>query len=97
MGCLKKFKLVGKIVKVEGGCSAEHYVGEEFDLTLYSEDASKSLRAPNICSFFYDAIFPYLVALQFGGAFPWEEDRDEATLGCPDRQKVAIEVRRIEK
>jgi len=57
---LKGCKLVGKIVKVEDGCS-------------------------------------YLVALQFGGALPWEEDKDEATLSCPDRQKVAIKVRRIRK
>jgi len=94
---LKGCKLVGKIVKVEGGCSARHHVGEEFDLTLYSEEANKSLRAPNICSFFYNTIFPYLVALQFGGALPWEEDKDKAALGCPDRQKVAIEIRRIRK
>lgn len=57
---MKGCKLVGKIVKVEDGCS-------------------------------------YLVALQFGGALPWEEDKDEATLSCPDRQKVAIKVRRIRK
>ena len=94
---MEECKLVGKIVRVEGECSAGHCVGEEFDLTLYSEKENKSFRAPNICSFFYNAIFPYLVALQFGGALPWEEDKDEATLGCPDRQKVAIEVRRVRK
>jgi uncharacterized repeat protein (TIGR04076 family) len=94
---LKGYKLIGKIVEVRGGCSAGHRVGEEFDLTLFSEETNESLRAPNVCSFFYSAIFPYLVTLQFGGAFPWEEDRDEFISSCPDRQKVVIEVRRVRK
>ncbi len=58
--------MTGRIVEVEGECSAGHRVEEEFDLTLHSEEEGKSLRAPNIRSFFYGAIFPYLVALQFG-------------------------------
>ncbi|MEM3783569.1 MAG: TIGR04076 family protein [Candidatus Bathyarchaeia archaeon] len=94
---MKGCKLVGRIVKVEGGCSAGHHVEEEFDLTLYSEEAGKSLRAPNICGFFYNFIFPYLVTLQFGGAFPWEEDKDKFTSGCPDRNKVVIEIKRVRK
>ncbi|MEM1563333.1 MAG: TIGR04076 family protein [Candidatus Bathyarchaeia archaeon] len=92
---MKGCKLIGRIVKVEGECSAGHHVGEEFDLTLYSEEENKSFRAPNLCSFFYNAIFPYLVTLQFGGAFPWEEDKDTFTSGCPDRQKVIIEIKRV--
>jgi len=94
---LKEYKLIGRIVKVEGECSAGHHVGEGFDLTLYSEEENKSLRAPNMCSFFYNSIFPYLVALQFGGTFPWEENKDVFTSGCPDRQKVIIEIRRAKK
>ena len=94
---MKGCKLIGKIVEVRGECSARHCVGEEFDLTLFSEETNESFRAPHICSFFYNAIFPYLVTLQFGGAFPWEEDRDEFISGCPDRHKVVIEVRRVGK
>jgi uncharacterized repeat protein (TIGR04076 family) len=94
---LKGCKLIGKIIRVEGECSAGHYVGEEFDLTLYSEEERKSLRAPSICGFFYNAIFPYLVALQFGGAFPWEENKDKFTSGCPDNQKVVIEIKRVRR
>lgn len=93
---MKGCKLVGKIVRVEGECSAEHHVGEEFDLTIYSEEMRKSLRAPNICCYFYDALFPYLVTLQFGGTFPWQEDKDTFFFGCPDRQKVVIEIKRGE-
>jgi len=92
---LKDCKLIGKIVKVEGECVAGHYVGEEFDLTLYSEKADKFHRTPSVCGFLYDAIFPYLAALQFGGVFPWEKDKDKFLGGCPDNYKVVVEIRRI--
>jgi uncharacterized repeat protein (TIGR04076 family) len=92
---LKSYKLIGKIVKVEGKCVAGHHVGEEFDLTLYAEKAEKFSRTPNVCGFLYNAIFPYLVALQFGGIFPWEKDKDKFLAGCPDNYKVVVEIRRI--
>jgi len=92
---LKEYKLIGKIVKVEGECVAGHRVGEEFDLTLFSEKADKIHRTPNACGFLYNAIFPYMVALQFGAAFPWEKDKDKFLAGCPDNYKVVIEIRRV--
>jgi uncharacterized repeat protein (TIGR04076 family) len=92
---LESFKLIGKIVKVDGECSARHNVGEEFDLTLFSEETNKTFRTPSMCSFFYNAIFPYLVTLQFGGAFPWEKEKDKFLSGCPDSNKVIIEIRRV--
>jgi len=92
---LKSYKLVGKIVKVEGKCVAGHHVGEEFDLTLYSEKADKFPRTPNVCGFLYNAIFPYLAVLQFGGIFPWEKDKDKFLAGCSDNYKVVVEIRRI--
>ena len=92
---MKSYKLIGKIVKVEGKCVAGHHVGEEFDLTLYSEKADKFPRTPNVCGFLYNAIFPYLVALQFGGVFSWEKDKDKFLAGCPDNYKVVIEIRRV--
>lgn len=92
---MKGCRLVGKIVRVDGECSADHHVGEEFDLTLYSEESHKSFRAPAVCCYFYDALFPYLTTLQFGGTFPWQEDKDTFIFGCPDRQKVIIEIKRV--
>jgi uncharacterized repeat protein (TIGR04076 family) len=91
---LRNYKLVGKITKVEGECVAGHHIGEEFDLTLFSGEPNKFPRTPNVCGFLYDAIFPYLVALQFGGVFPWEKDRDKFLATCPDNRKVEIEIRR---
>jgi uncharacterized repeat protein (TIGR04076 family) len=92
---LKSCKLVGKIVKVEGKCVGGHHVGEEFDLTLYSEKTNKPCRAPNVCGFLYNAIFPYLATLQFGGVFPWEKDKDKFLAGCPDNYKVVVEIKRV--
>jgi len=92
---LKSCRLVGKIVRVQGECVAGHRVGEEFDLTLFSEEADKIHRTPNVCGFLYNAVFPYLVALQFGGTFPWEKDKDRFTTGCPDNYKVVVEIRRV--
>ena len=84
-------------MEVKGECSAGHRVGEEFDLTLFSEDAAKAHRTPDICAFLYDAIFPYLTALQFGGTFPWEKNKDIFIASCPDNGKVVIEITRTRR
>lgn len=83
-------------MEVKRECSAGHRVGEEFDLTLFSENGTKTYRTPHVCAFLYDAIFPYLTVLQFGGTFPWEKNKDKSLAGCPDNNKVVIEIRRTE-
>ncbi len=93
------YKLVGKIVKVNGDFPVGHYVGEEFDLTLFSEEmkrAHKAHRTPDLCAFFYDVLFPYIVMLQFGESFPWRHDKNLFEAGCPDDYKVVMQIRRIE-
>jgi uncharacterized repeat protein (TIGR04076 family) len=90
-----EYEVKGKIIKVGGECATGHYVGEEFDLTLSSKEETR--RTPMICPFLYDVMFPYLMTLQFGGAFPWQTDRDVIEIGCPDNQKVVIQIRRIKK
>jgi uncharacterized repeat protein (TIGR04076 family) len=88
-------RLIGKIVSVNGKCTAGHKVGEEFDLTVYSENGT-AYRAPNICCFFYYELFPYITTMQFGGKLPWEKDRGIFRAGCPDNDKVAIEIKRVQ-
>jgi len=94
---MEKIRIIGKIVKVDGKCAAGHCVGEEFDFTLFSEEKDRVCRAPNVCGFLYNAIFPYLVTLQFNGAFPWEKDKDLFLAGCPDNYKVVIELKRLRR
>jgi uncharacterized repeat protein (TIGR04076 family) len=91
---LKNYRLTGKIVEVKRECTASHRVGEEFDLTLFSENGTKTNRTPHVCPFLYDSVFPYLTVLQFDGTFPWEKDRDKFLASCPDKNKVVIEIRR---
>ena len=59
---LKGCKLIVKMVRVEGKCIAVHYVGKKFDFMLFSEEADKLHRTPNVCGFLYNTI-PYLTAL----------------------------------
>jgi len=82
------FKVMGKVISQKGTCEAGMQVGDEFPVG--------ELTPPNICSFAYTAIFPFAVALQSGGSFPWEKDPDIATVACPDADNpVVIELRRI--
>jgi len=59
---LKGCKLIVKVVKVEGKCVTGHYVGEQINFMLFSEEADKLHRTPNVCGFLYNTI-PYLTAL----------------------------------
>ena len=95
---MKPCKLVGTIISVKGHCSAGHTVGEQHELSLWSQDTDAARRAPNLCAFFYDMTFPYLAVLQFGGEFPWQENKDTFQISCPDTtNQVTIEIKRIKK
>ena len=93
---MKPYKLVGTILSVKGNCTAGHKVGEKIELTLWDPKKDATRRAPALCAFFYNMIFPYLGVLQFGGEFPWEEDKDSFQISCPDSiNQVTIEIKRI--
>jgi uncharacterized repeat protein (TIGR04076 family) len=47
-----------------------------------------------MCSWAFYALFPFATVLQFGGSFPWEEDKDKTTVACPDPgNPVVFELR----
>jgi len=88
-------KVVMKVISVEGTCEVGHRVGQEFDLSgevtlAYSDN-------PNaICPALYCAVYPNLRVLRFGGSLPWEKDRDEAHVACPDPlNPLVVSLRRI--
>jgi uncharacterized repeat protein (TIGR04076 family) len=84
------FRIVGTIKEIKGKCNAGHKVGDTFELD--------GLDSGRLCGFFYHDIFPYLITLQFGGSFPWNENPDIAEYECPDRTNaVKIELKRIRK
>jgi uncharacterized repeat protein (TIGR04076 family) len=81
-------KVTAIIRGVKGTCSMGHKVGDEFEISAYN--------TAGLCGFFYHDIFPYIVMLQFGGAFPpqWGGG-DVVQLECMDRYNaVTIELRR---
>ncbi len=81
------FKLIARVVSQKGTCVCNHRVGDEFLLG--------NSTPPGLCSWAFNAIFPFANVLQFGGSFPWEKDRDCATIACPDPSSpVVFEVRK---
>ncbi len=79
--------VIAKVISKQGTCVAQHKVGDEF---VIGEQTP-----PNLCSWAFYSLFPFALVLQFGGAFPWERDRDKATVACPDpTNPVVFELRR---
>ena len=86
----EQYQVVARVVSQKGSCVAEHKVGDEF---LVADKTPAGM-----CSWAFYAIFPFVTVLQFGGSFPWENDRDKATVACPDpANPVVFELRRLRK
>ena len=85
------YRVLGTIKAVKGTCSVGHKVGDQLELSGHSPGG--------LCGFFYYAVFPYVVMLQFGGGFPPEwGDPDVIEFDCIDKSNtVTIELRRIKK
>lgn len=82
------YRIVGTIKSIKGQCSAGHKVGDKFELSCYS--------SAGLCGFFYHDLFPWISVLQYGGSYPWYEDKDVVELECIDKYNaVTIELRRI--
>ncbi len=79
-----------KIIDIQGNgdCSYGHKVGEQFRIP---DERGK------ICSAAYYALYPYINGLNYGASFPWEEDKDSCTIGCPDyKNSVVFKITRKE-
>jgi uncharacterized repeat protein (TIGR04076 family) len=84
----KSVKIIGTVKRVKGMCAAGHKVGDKFELSGHI--------VGGLCGFFYHDIFPSLIALQYGGRFPWMEDPNTIELECPDKMNaVTLELKRI--
>ncbi|MFU8796209.1 MAG: TIGR04076 family protein [Dehalococcoidia bacterium] len=79
--------VIARVISQKGTCTARHKVGQEFVI---------GQETPwRFCSWAFYTIFPFAQVLQFGGSFPWEEDRDKAIVACPDAENpVVFELRR---
>ena len=79
--------VIAKVISQRGTCVAGHKAGDEF---VIGEQPPA-----NLCSWAFYSLFPFVQVLRFGGSFPWEQDRDKATVACPDAANpVVFELRR---
>ncbi len=81
-------RIVASITAVQGTCNAGHKPGDAFDVS--------ARNTGGMCGYLYHAAFPFILMLQFGGSFPWD-DPDVVELTCPDTQNlVTLRLRRVE-
>jgi len=81
-------RVIARVISQKGTCAAGHKVGDEFLVS----DATPA----GMCPWAFYALFPFASVLQFGGSFPWEEDRDKSGAACPDAANpVVFELRRV--
>ena len=82
-----------RVISQKGTCEAGHKAGDRWSIK------GNEFKTPaGMCIFAFDALFPSVQMLMYGGTFPWEKDPDTATIPCPDAQNpVVFEVRRIKK
>ena len=79
--------VIAKVISQKGICAAQHKAGDEFVIGQKTP--------PNLCSWAFYSLFPFAQVLQFGGSFPWEQDRNKTTVACPDpTNPVVFELRR---
>jgi uncharacterized repeat protein (TIGR04076 family) len=82
------YKVRAKIVSQQGHCEAGHKVGDEFII-------GDTIPA-GMCSWAFYSLFPFAAALQSGGSFPWEKDKDSSIVACPDPSNpVVFELKRL--
>ena len=86
----ERYEVVAKVVSQKGTCGAGHKVGDEW--------AISSKTPEGICFSAFNALFPDIRVLMFGGSLPWGTDPDVTTVACPDAANpVVFELRRLRK
>ncbi len=84
------YELIASVISQKGHCALNHKVGDEFRIG--------DKTPAGMCPWAFYALFPFISVLQFGGSFPWEEDRDKTTVACPDpANPVVFELKRLRK
>ena len=85
-----RYEVIVKVISQKGTCVNEHKVGDQWVV-------SKKTPA-GMCMSAYNAIYPNIRVLMFGGSLPWEKNPDMTTMACPDETNpVVFELRRGKK
>ena len=79
--------VTAEVISQKGSCAAGHKVGDKFIIGQQT--------VPNLCSWAFCSVFPFAEVLQFGGSFPWENEKNKTTVACPDPENpVVFELKR---
>jgi uncharacterized repeat protein (TIGR04076 family) len=87
--CDRPADLEIEVAEVTGKCFYQYKKGDKFKLKGLS-------TPPGFCGAAYSVLFPVLFNLNFGGAYPFEEDVNAiTTTTCPDGGYVRFKTKRI--
>ena len=79
-----------RITVTEGQCHGGfHEVGDVFVV--------EETTPAGMCMGAWNSMAPYVAALQFGGNFPWEQEKGVATIHCPDPKGITLGLKRIQE
>ena len=84
----ERYNIQAKVISQKGNCVIGHKVGDEFLISRTTPEG--------ICLSAFNAFFPAMRTLMFGGTFPWSDDPDTAIMACPDAENpVVFKLKRI--
>jgi len=84
------YKVKARVINQKGHCEQGHKLEDEY---IIGDSVPTGM-----CSWAFYTLFPFISALQAGGVFPWEKDKDTAIVACPDpTNPVVFELRRIKQ
>ena len=79
-----------EVISQEGHCANGHKLGDAWECGHVTPEG--------ICMAAFGAMAARLQILEFGGCFPWREDKDEMQCACPDgKNPVIFRLRRLKK
>ena len=88
MAEVKFYRVSATVISQKGTCANGHKVGDTFIIS--------DKTPPGMCAWAFYTVFPFASALQVGGSFPWEEDKDKSIVACPDATSaVVFELKRL--
>ena len=78
-----------KVTVVDGKCQGgHHHVGDGWEI--------ESFTPGGMCLGAWEAIFPYVMALDLDGEFSWEEVPTKIKIHCPDPIGITLEIKKME-
>jgi len=88
------FKITVQEIQGKGTCHFGFRVGD----VIMHPDQNPPRTIPNFCAWAYHEIHPVLLTLKYGGAFPWEAEKNVGVACCSDsKNPVVFRIERIKK